>query len=128
MKPETQLWLDDAEYDLESAWTMLEGGRYFFVAFMCHLTIEKLLKAVIVERHGIEPPRIHGLISLAQRGGTAFPAEHQQIVNELDDMGVVTRYPAGRRAIAGILTPQRTTSIYERTVKFSNWLRQELNS
>jgi len=52
MKPETQNWVEDADYDLQSAKAMLESGRYFFVVFMCHLTIEKLLKAVIVEKTG----------------------------------------------------------------------------
>ena len=53
MKPETTVWVEDAEYDLQSAKVMLDSGRYFFVVFMCHLTIEKLLKSVIVERQGI---------------------------------------------------------------------------
>lgn len=34
MKPETTLWMDDAEYDLESAKAMLDSGRFFFVVFM----------------------------------------------------------------------------------------------
>ena len=55
MRPETEAWVEDAEYDLQSARVMLDSGRYFFVVFMCHLTIEKLLKSVIVERQGLEP-------------------------------------------------------------------------
>ena len=57
MRPETQAWVEDAEYDLQSAKAMLDSGRYFFVVFMCHLTIEKLLKSVIIERQGIGRPR-----------------------------------------------------------------------
>jgi HEPN domain-containing protein len=64
MRPETEAWVEDAEYDLQSAKAMLDCGRYFFVVFMCHLTIEKLLKSIIVERQGLEPPRIHNLIGL----------------------------------------------------------------
>jgi HEPN domain-containing protein len=36
MRPETQAWVEDAEYDLQSAKAMLDNGRYFFVVFMCH--------------------------------------------------------------------------------------------
>ena len=126
MKPETLQWVEDAEYDLESAKAMLDSGRLYFVVFMCHLTVEKLLKAVIVERQGIEPPRIHNLIALAVRGGISIPDEHRSLVDELDNMGVVTRYPEGRRAIADILTPQWSAGVYERTVDFSKWLRQEM--
>ena len=56
---------------------MLDSGRLYFVIFMCHLTVEKLLKAVIVERQGIEPPRIHNLIALAIRGAISIPDEHR---------------------------------------------------
>jgi len=83
MRPETQVWLDDAEYDLQSARTMLDAGRYFFVVFMCHLAVEKTLKAIIVERHAIEPPKIHNLVRLATRAGLAVPPEHAPALDEL---------------------------------------------
>lgn len=128
MKPETQDWVDDADYDLQSAKAMLDSGRYFFVVFMCHLTIEKLLKAFIVERQGIEPPKIHNLFGLVARAGLTIPAERRPIVNELDNMSVVTRYPDGRKAIASALTHESATALYERTVEFAEWLKQELTS
>lgn len=128
MRPETQLWMEDADYDLQSAQAMLESGRYFFVVFMCHLTIEKLLKALIVERQGREPPKVHNLIGLAARAGLTIPAEFRPLINQLDNMSVVTRYPDGRRAIADMLTHERTTALYEGTVEFGQWLKQELTS
>jgi HEPN domain-containing protein len=127
MKPETELWLEDADYDLESAKAMLESKRYFFVVFMCHLTIEKLLKAVIVERLGIQPPKIHGLIALATRTALTIPIKHRKLVNELDDMGVITRYPDGRRAIAKSLTNKRVASFFKRTIGFAKWLKRKLS-
>jgi HEPN domain-containing protein len=126
MRPETKLWIEDADYDLESAKAMLDSGRFFFVVFMCHLTVEKLLKAAIVEREGVEPPRIHNLVALAVRACMQIPTEHQPIVNELDTMSVVTRYPDGRRAIGKVLTANRASEIYDSTVGFSKWLGQEL--
>src|SRR5882724_1137421 len=128
MRPETEVWVEDAEYDLQSAKAMLDSGRYFFVVFMCHLTIEKLLKSVIVERQGLEPPRIHNLFGLIARAGLTIPAERHPLINELDNMSVVTGYPDGRRAIASTLTDENTTALYERTVELAQWLKQELTS
>ena len=128
MRSETQLWLEDADYDLGSAKAMLDAGRLFFVIFMCHLTVEKLLKAVIVERQDVDPPRIHNLVALATRSGITILSEHRPLVNELDNMSVVTRYPDGRRAIAATLTQERASDIYDRTVGFAQWLRRELSS
>lgn len=33
-------WIEMAEYDLEIAKVMLDGGRYMYVGFMCHQAIE----------------------------------------------------------------------------------------
>lgn len=37
-------WLDSADYDLETAKAMLDTGRLLYVGFMCHQTVEKVLK------------------------------------------------------------------------------------
>jgi HEPN domain-containing protein len=124
MRHETAQWMNDAQYDLESAETMLQAGRYFFVVFMCHLAIEKLLKAVIVENTGSQPPKIHNLVELAVRVGLSIPPGHQTIVNELDTMSVVTRYPDGRQTLAASLSAARCEQIVRRTTEFSKWLRQ----
>ena len=97
VKPETEAWVEVAEYGWSSAKMRLDSGRYFFVVFMCHLRIEKVLKSVIVERQGLEPPRMHNLFGLIARAGLTIPAERRPLINALDNMSVVTRYPAGRR-------------------------------
>ena len=105
---------------------MLDSGRLFFVVFVCHLTMEKLLKAAFVGRLGVEPPRIHNLIGLNSRVGLVIPADQRAIVNESDNMRVVTRCPDGRRALAAALTEQRASEMHDKTQEFSAWLRQEV--
>jgi len=75
----------------------------------------------------MEPPRIHNLTVLASRCGLTIAAEQRGIVDELDNMGVVTRYPDGRRALASSLTGEKASAIYPKTQEFSAWLRQELS-
>jgi hypothetical protein len=58
----------------------------------------------------------------------AIPPERRPLINELDNMSVVTRYPDGRRAIAGTLTDESITALYTKTVEFAQWLQQELSS
>lgn len=106
---------------------MLDHGRYFFVVFMCHLTIEKLLKAFVVEREGVVPPRIHNLVALASRTRLAIPEEHRTLINELNTMSVATRYPDGRQALANTLDSRRAAALYERTEGCAQWLRQEIS-
>ena len=61
MKKEAANWLLSAKYDLETARNMFDSGRYIYTVFMCHLAIEKLAKAGIVEVKRKEPPRSHDL-------------------------------------------------------------------
>jgi HEPN domain-containing protein len=41
----TEEWLRQADYDIDAAEYMYQGGRYVYAVFMCHLAIEKALKA-----------------------------------------------------------------------------------
>lgn len=50
MPKEPDEWLRQAEYDMETAEFMLNGGRYFYAVFMCHLAIEKALKGLYQKR------------------------------------------------------------------------------
>ena len=64
MKEETKNWLDMVEYDLTTAKQMLKTGRFVYVIFMCHLAIEKALKAIVCEQTNKVPPKTHDLIYL----------------------------------------------------------------
>ncbi len=49
MRQDTQNWIALSDYDLETARHMLATGRYLYVIFMCHLALEKMLKAHVTE-------------------------------------------------------------------------------
>ena len=49
-KDKINYWLDLADYDLETAKAMLNSGRFLYVGFMCHQTIEKALKAMYCKK------------------------------------------------------------------------------
>ena len=49
MRKDTLNWIALANYDIETASHMLETGRYLYVIFLCHLALEKLLKAHVAE-------------------------------------------------------------------------------
>ena len=93
MKKDASNWLSSAEYDLETAGSMLDSGRYIHTVFMCHLAIEKLTKAAIVEAAGKEPPKSHDLQYLLDLTGLRLESSSQQFISELSNLSVATRYP-----------------------------------
>jgi len=42
-------WVERAEYDLETARSMLDTGRYLYVGYMCQQAVEKALKGIIAQ-------------------------------------------------------------------------------
>lgn len=62
----SQEWSRQAEYDMETARAMLDSGRYIYCVFMCHLSIEKSLKALYAKKLGKNPSKTHSLVYLAQ--------------------------------------------------------------
>lgn len=45
MTDKIKYWVEISDYDFETAQAMLATGRFLYVGFMCHLVIEKILKA-----------------------------------------------------------------------------------
>lgn len=93
MKEETKNWLDMVEYDLTTAKQMLETGRFVYVIFLCHLAIEKILKAVVCEETNKVPPKTHDLIYLINLGKVTLSAGLLDFVGIINNAGIVTRYP-----------------------------------
>lgn len=93
MREETKNWLDMVEYDLTTAKQMLKTGRFVYVIFMCHLAIEKALKAIVCEETNKVPPKTHDLIYLINLGKVVLPGDLLDFVGVINNAGIVTRYP-----------------------------------
>ena len=58
-------WVTEAEEALTVADHLFEKGDYSYALFFGHLAIEKLLKALYIERQKEHAPPIHNLLRLA---------------------------------------------------------------
>ncbi|MBI1885165.1 MAG: HEPN domain-containing protein [Chloroflexi bacterium] len=123
MKPETAEWLEIAERDLLAARLMLEKDFYQQTVFYCQQSIEKLLKAIWTERHGVGThPRVHNLVKLADGLGLDIPAKSRDILVDLTDQVFPSRYPeAGWR-----YNREVAEEYYNMTQELFAWLRQLL--
>lgn len=130
MNEQVEYWLDLADYDIETAKVMLSGGRYLYVGFMCHQTIEKALKAVIARdcAEGEIPPRLHHLLKLAEHAGifAKMSQEQQNFIKELNPMNVEARYPGYKEKIAAGLTDEICTEILVKTEALLCWIKEQL--
>lgn len=123
MRPDTRNWLESAEYDLETARHMLATGRFLYVVYMCHLSLEKVLKAAVAEATGQPAPRTHDLIALAQRASLDLERGYQRFVGKLNDAGVAARYPEDMRKAMKDYTEDVARGYLRQTEELAHWLR-----
>jgi len=130
MNESVKYWLDIADYDIETAKVMLKGGRYLYVGFMCHQTIEKALKAVIARdcANGEIPPKIHHLLKLADRAGLYYKMspEQQGFIKELNPMNIEARYPEYKEQIGADLSNDICVEILVETEEMLCWIKEQL--
>ena len=127
MRSDSQNWVATAEYDLETARHMLATGRYLYVVFMCHLALEKLLKAHVTEVTASLPARTHDLIYLVKKAALTPPVEHLEFIGRINNVSVPPRYPDDlRQAIKDF--PESVASDYlDGTTQVFRWLREHPN-
>lgn len=93
MTPEAAEWFKQAEYDFGTARAMYRARRYIYAAYMCHLAVEKALKAIFVEKTGQIPPKTHNLNYLFRLVQVELPEKQKEFLGVLNLAGVSSRYP-----------------------------------
>ena len=125
MKQTTRNWLRGADYDLQTAQSLWKARRYIYVIFMCHLAVEKLLKAIVTEDSTSLPPRTHNLYRLLELSHIEILEAHKDIVAKLNTMSVATRYPEDVDTLAGEVTRRIARDYLVQTEALLAWLKQD---
>lgn len=122
----TENWLAQVDYDLGTAEHMLITGRYIYVIFMCHLALEKALKAVVSEETQKLPPRTHDLLSLLHRAQLTPSQDQLQFLSEINDVSVVTRYPEDISKLVSQYPEPVAREYFDKTREVIAWIREDL--
>lgn len=121
-------WVDIANYDLETAKAMLMTGRYLYVGFMCHQTIEKILKAYYVRKLNDIPPYTHNLSRLANLSSIYEELNESQkdFLDILEPLNIEARYPTYKDMILKSLTKEKCELLISKTEGLSKWIESQL--
>lgn len=127
---QVRYWLDLADYDMATARTMLTGGHYLYVGFMCHQVVEKGLKGLYVLAARATPPYIHALVKLAQlaRVYDELPPEAQALLDVLEPLNIEARYPSQKNAVLQSLTPERCRGLIHNTESVLRWIKAKCDA
>ena len=126
MKKATANWLQSMEYDLKTVSTLLKDRKYIYVVFMCHLAIEKALKAVLSEMFKELPPYTHNLNRLIELGNIKLPHKHQDFINKINLQSVPTRYPEDFKKLSKEFDKKIAELYLKQTRGVITWLKQNI--
>lgn len=120
-----QEWLKQAEYDMDTAEFMFNGGRCFYAVFMCHLSIEKALKGLFKKKLKEEPPKVHNLIYFLNKIDIKPPENIGRFVIKLNEASVVTRYPDDIDKLQRDFSKPVVRDILSRSKETLEWIKTQ---
>lgn len=118
-------WLEQADYDLDTAQYMFDGKRYFYAVFMLHMSLEKALKGLYRKRLGEVPPKVHNLVYLLQRTNCEPPEETGRYIVLLNQANVATRYPEDLQQLQQDYDKAVVADLLARGREAIAWIRQQ---
>lgn len=128
MKKEVQNWLDSARYDLKVAGHLFHAGSYIYTVFMCHLALEKVLKAKVEELTGEAPPKTHDLEYLMELTELSLDEDMGDLVSGLSNVSVVIRYPEDFQAILKDVSQEKAEFTLSKTIEVFQWIVKSISS
>jgi len=118
-------WYFQSDYDLETAFDMFKSGRYIYCIFMCHLSLEKALKGLLIKTKGEFPSKSHSLIYFVEKIGLHMEETFYEFLFMLNKISVPTRYPEDLRKLFVAYSKERTFNILNRTKEIQLWIKQQ---
>lgn len=118
-------WYFQSDYDLETAEDMIKSGRNVYCIFMCHLSLEKALKGLLIKKMNEFPSKTHSLIYFVDKLELDMTELDYQFVFMLNKISVPTRYPDNLRNLFKAYSNERTADILKQTKKIQSWIKQQ---
>lgn len=128
MDDRVKYWMELSDYDLETARAMFTTGRWLYVGFMCHQTIEKIFKAYWCTKSKQTTPMSHNLINIAQSCGlnSILDEEQKMFISEIMPLNIEARYPSYKETLLRSLSKEKCEELLEKTNKLQQWTKDRL--
>jgi HEPN domain-containing protein len=126
LRDKINYWVDNSDYDLQTAEAMHSSGRYAYTAFMCQQALEKIIKAVYLQDNKQEAPRSHSLVYLVGLLKSPAPESHLSLLSELSSYYIEGRYPTYKGKISNLISCERSKHFLAKTKEAFQWLKSQI--
>jgi HEPN domain-containing protein len=118
-------WIDEAEYSWEVANSLFESKKYPECLFFAHLTLEKIIKAMVVKETKEHAPPIHDLAKLAGRSGLILEKDRLDKLKEWNTFYLSGRYDEQKMKFRKMCNAKFTEKHFIEIKEYYLWLKQE---
>ncbi|MDI6801789.1 MAG: HEPN domain-containing protein [Thermodesulfovibrionales bacterium] len=93
---------------------------------MCHLSVEKILKAILSEKFKALPPYTHNLNRLIELGNIALPENYKAFIDKINLQSVPTRYPEDIRRLSKEFNKKIAEDYLKQSKGIIAWLKKNI--
>lgn len=121
-----EYWIEEANESLRVTQHLFEKKDYSYSLFFAHLTIEKLLKAIYVNKKKEHAPYMHNLQRLAELSDIQLTNDKRDALIKITTYNLESRYPDEKRSFRKKCTEEFTKKEIEEVEEIFTWLKSVL--
>ncbi len=118
-----EYWKKGADADIDTARILIKKRKYLHGLFFCHLTLEKIIKALVVKAANQNPPKSHNLFRLLENAGIEVEDKDAEFLGILMKYQLEGRYPDYSPQIPG---GKKVKEYFRKTKEMLTWLKGKL--
>lgn len=119
-------WKKTAEYDSEIMDSLFKSKKYYGALFFGHIVLEKIMKALVVQKTKQQAPYVHDLVRLGEIAGIKLSKEEIKLLKEVNNFNIRTRYPDYKLRFYKLCTKKFAGDYLNRIIVLYKKLCQEL--
>jgi len=86
-------WQETAKHDYKTMKSLFAGKRYDASLFFAHIVLEKILKALVVEKTKDHVQYTHNLVKLAEVSKIELDEKELNLLKDVNEFNIEARYP-----------------------------------
>ena len=116
---------ESSEEDWKIAQKLFRSKDYGYSLFFCHLTLEKLIKAILVKKTNEPAPYSHDLSLLAKQAGISLTSDLVAEFNTVSTFNIAGRYDDEKRKFHKRATKDYAEKYLNITKNLISWLKKD---
>ena len=119
-------WIETSDDDFNTMLTLYNSKSFSWALFLGHISTEKLLKALYVERFREHAPFTHNLYRLGELIGLEMSDEYSDWFDEITSFNLNARYDDYKKEFYKLCTPEYTQAWIEKIKTIRTWIKEML--